>query len=78
MALPVKDMSPTQAQAEAVKRWGTTGAIRARPPSIRKGAPGRLAPYRCIVGNGGLGRSCSVMGQGDTWRDAFADARPVA
>jgi hypothetical protein len=75
----VKDMTDKQAQAEAIKRWGAAGAIRARPPSTGKtpGRGGALARYRCVVGNGHLGPSCSVQGQGDTWRAAFEDARPL-
>lgn len=75
----MKDMTQKQALAEAVRRWGPSGAIRFRPPQARKGHPGtgRLARYRCIVGNGGLGKLRSIEGQGDTWREAFADACPT-
>lgn len=75
----MKDMTRVQAQEEAMRRWGTSGAIRFRPAAVSKGRSGRgrLARYRCTVGNGGLGKSCSVEGQGDTWREAFADAHPT-
>ena len=76
----VKDMTDKQAQAEAEKRWGSRGAIRYRPAVVARpnGRPGRLARYAYTVGNGGLGKSCSIQGQGDTWRAAFADVRPIS
>ena len=76
----MKDMTEGQARAEALKRWGSGGAIRFRPPRIADGRSslGRLAPYRCCVGNGRLGRACTLIGHGDTWRAAFADVRPVS
>jgi len=75
----MKDMTEEQALAEAIRRWGASGAIRLRTHSSASGRVrrGRLARYRCVVGNGGLGRDCSIEGQGDTWREAFLDARPV-
>ncbi len=73
-------MTLEQAQAEALRRWGRGGAVRLRPtPAARNGKePGRLARYRCTVGNHGLGRACSIEGQGDTWRAAFADVHKIA
>jgi hypothetical protein len=75
----MKDMTEKQALAEAVRRWGASGAIRLRTNSSASGRVqhGRLARYRCMVGNGGLGTDCSVEGQGNTWREAFLDAGPV-
>ncbi len=75
----MKDMTEEQALAEAKKRWGASGAIRLRTDSSTSGRVhrGRLARYRCVVGNGGLGKDCSIEGQGDTWEEAFLDARPV-
>jgi hypothetical protein len=75
----MKDMTDDEARAEAVRRWGPGGAIRLsndiqRPGRVRRG---RLARYRCMVGNGNLGKGCSAMGQGDTWREAFLDVREV-
>jgi len=72
------DMTEEQALAEARRRWGDTGAVRVRPPAVTTrsgGVRGRLARYRFVVGNYDLGKRCSVQGQGDTWREAFADAR---
>lgn len=79
-ATSVKDMTEEQALAEAIRRWGARGAIRLRTHSSASGRVrrGRLARYRCVVGNGGLGKDCSIEGQGDTWREAFLDARPVS
>ncbi|MFT3838975.1 MAG: hypothetical protein QM723_18490 [Myxococcaceae bacterium] len=37
--------------------------------------PGRLAPYRYRVGCGVAGRPGSILGLGDSWLAAFADAR---
>ncbi len=76
----MRDMTDKQALAEAIRRWGPGGAIRRNRAD--SGAPGRvlrgrLARYRCVVGNGNLGKNCSIEGQGDTWREAFDDARPV-
>jgi hypothetical protein len=71
----MKDMTQQEAQAEALRRWGAGGVIEFRPPR-RRGVRGRLARYACKVGNGGPGGLHSVEGQGDTWREAFEDARP--
>jgi hypothetical protein len=75
----VKDMTQKQALAEAVRRWGAGGAVRFRATAARNGQKGRgrLARYRCTVGNGGLGKYRSIEGQGDTWREAFDDAGPA-
>jgi len=46
-------------------------------PSRRPGAlRGRLARYACKVGNGARSGMRAVEGQGNTWREAFEDARP--
>jgi hypothetical protein len=76
----MKAMSDKEALAEAVRRWGSTGAIRLRPDGVSKSknGRGRLARYRCTVGNGHLGKACSIEGQGDTWEEAFADAKPTS
>ena len=69
----MKDMTQKQALAEAIRRWGPSGTIRFRP-TRRDGSPrGRLARYCCTVGNGRNG-SFRSEGQGNTWREAFADA----
>lgn len=75
----MEDMTEVEARAEAVRRWGPTGAVRLWKETQRSGRVrrGRLARYRCMVGNGNLGKACSVVGQGDTWREAFLDAREV-
>ena len=75
----MKDMTKEQALAEAKMRWGAGGAIRLRthPSTSGRVQRGRLARYRCVVGNGGLGKDCSIEGQGNTWWEAFLDARPV-
>ncbi len=72
----MRDLTEAQAWAEARRRWGLAGAVRARPPAVttREGARGRLARYRFVVGNANLGKGCTVQGQGDTWRAAFDDA----
>jgi hypothetical protein len=71
----MKDMTQKQARAEAVRRWGPGATVEFRPPrSITH--RGRLARYCCTVANGDRGSSYSVEGQGDTWREAFADACP--
>jgi len=73
----MKDMTRKQALEEATKRWGETAAVRSFPRATRKTAgTSRLARYRCTVGDGYLGDRCSIEGQGDTWREAFEDARP--
>jgi hypothetical protein len=72
----MKDMTQRQAQAEAVRRWGASGTIRFRPPLVARSQRGRLARYSCTVSNGVEGSFYSIEGQGHTWREAFADARP--
>jgi hypothetical protein len=74
----VADLTKPQALTEAKRRWGGGGAVRLRPPSLytEGRGPGRLARYRYMVGNGGLGRGCTIMGQGNSWSEAFDDARP--
>jgi hypothetical protein len=72
----MKDMTRAQAQAEAFRRWGPSGTIRFRPAPESRIRRGRLARYSCIVGNGEAGAFSSVEGQGHTWLEAFADARP--
>jgi hypothetical protein len=72
----MKDMTQEQARVEALRRWGTGGTIEFRPPRRPREARGRLARYACKVSNGGVRGSRTVEGQGDTWREAFEDARP--
>ncbi len=72
----MKDMTETEAFAEARRRWGASGTIEFRPPRVTRAQRGRLARYACTVGNGADGGIRSVEGQGDTWRQAFEDARP--
>ena len=72
----VKDMTEQQALAEAVRRWGATGTIKFRPSRVAGGHRGRLARYCCTVGNGVSGSFYSIEGQGNSWREAFDDARP--
>lgn len=72
----MKDMTRAQAQAEAFRRWGPNGTIKFRPGSVSRIQRGRLARYTCIVGNGHADSFSSVEGQGHTWLEAFADARP--
>ena len=64
--ISMKDMTEKQALAEAVRRWGASGAIRLRTDSSASGRVlrGRLARYRCVVGNGGLGTDCSIERSG--------------
>jgi hypothetical protein len=71
----MKDMTLQQAQAEAVRRWGSTGTIKFRPSSAGLIQRGRLARYCCTVTNCEVRSAYSVEGQGNTWREAFADAR---
>jgi len=70
----MNDMTQKQAQAEAVRRWGAGGTVEFHPPNPLK-TRGRLARYTCVVSSG-IAFSPSTQGQGDTWRAAFADARP--
>jgi hypothetical protein len=72
----MKDMTQGQAQAEAIRRWGPQGTIEFHAPRADRGQRGRLARYPCKVGNGISGAYRSVEGQGETWVEAFADARP--
>jgi len=72
----MKDMTQKQAWAEAVRRWGPTATIEFRPPRTSGNRRGRLARYCCTVSNGDRGSFESVEGQGNTWVEAFADARP--
>ena len=72
----MKDMTQAQARAEAVRRWGARGSIEFRPSRVPRAQRGRLARYACKVGDGALGCGGSIEGQGDTWREAFDDARP--
>jgi hypothetical protein len=71
-------MTQQDAEHEAQRRWGPSGRARLRAPSLYKGrgGPGRLARYRYVVGNGKLGVNCSILGQGNSWVEAFEDARP--
>ena len=66
------DMTLEQARAEAVRRWGAGAMVEFRPARAPRSTRGRLARYRCTVGNGFR----SIEGQGETWIEAFADARP--
>jgi hypothetical protein len=68
-----KDMTQEQAQAEAIRRWGSSATAVYRPSRRADGGHGRLARYCCTVGNGRAG-GYPVEGQGNTWREAFADA----
>ena len=72
----MKDMTQTEALAEAIRRWGPSGTIKFRPPFPARKQRGRLARYCCIVGNGIAGSFYSIEGQGNSWREAFDDARP--
>jgi hypothetical protein len=71
----MRDMTNEQALAEARRRWGSSGKVRQLgSPSERPGTRGRLARYRFTVGNNDLGPSCTIKGQGDSWRAAFDDS----
>ena len=69
-------MTQTEAEKEATRRWGQSGWIWYRPNSHGKGGgrPGRLARYQYLVGSGQRSNPSSILGQGDTWREAFDDA----
>jgi hypothetical protein len=71
-------MTKDEALREALKRWGPGGLVRYRAPSPGRGRDrtGRLARYRYFVGNGRLGAACTILGQGNSWREAFDDAHP--
>jgi len=71
-----KDMTRAQAQAEAFRRWGPGATIKFLPAHEGRSRRGRLARYSCIVGNGSPGSFYAIEGQGNTWTEAFADARP--
>jgi hypothetical protein len=70
-------MTRGQAEAEAMRRWGDDGWVQFRHAigSSSRNLPGRLAPYRYRVGRGVAGRPGSIIGLGDSWLAAFADAR---
>lgn len=70
---PPEDMTQEEAQAEAVRRWGSSATAIYRPSRRSDGGHGRLARYCCTVGSG-RARGYPVEGQGNTWREAFADA----
>lgn len=72
------DLTEEQARTEARRRWGLSGTVRLLPLTRhqREGERGRLARYRYLVGNGRLGARCTILGQGDSWRQAFDDAKP--
>lgn len=72
-----KDMTLDQARAEAVRRWGAGGTAQFFAPRSPRSPRGRLARYPCVVRNGRGESICSMEGQGRTWTEAFADARPV-
>src|SRR5207245_9415654 len=72
----MKDMTQTEALAEAIRRWGPSGTIKFRPPLPARKQRGRLARYCCIAGNGIAGAFYSIEGQGNSWREAFDDSRP--
>ncbi len=71
-------MTQREAELEAKRRWGSSGAVRLRDETLYKGrsGPGRLARYRFVVGDGRLGPACTFIGQGNSWAEAFADVRP--
>jgi hypothetical protein len=71
----MKDMTQAEALAEAVRRWGASGTIEFLPSRVPRAHRGRLARYPCKVGDGASG-GWSVQGQGNTWQEAFDDARP--
>jgi hypothetical protein len=71
----MKDMTQKEARAEAIRRWGPSGTIAFRPPRSITNRRGRLARYCCTVSSGDASAFDSVEGQGNTWREAFADAR---
>ena len=73
--MKTRDMTDKEARAEALKRWGPTGTVTFRPPRTSTSSRGRLARYCYIVGNGDVRTLYSVEGQGNTWREAFEDAR---
>jgi len=68
-------MTHKEAQAEAIRRWGE-GATATYRPGTKGKSRGRLARYKCVVSSGQRGSLPTTEGQGDTWQEAFADARP--
>lgn len=66
-------MTLEEAREEAVRRWGITAVVEFRPARSPQSRRGRLARYRCTVGNRDAYHS--IEGQGETWIEAFADAR---
>ena len=72
------DLTLDEALAEARRRWGPAGRVLLRAAALYKGrsGPGRLARYRYLVGDGKLGPGCTMLGQGNSWREAFDDVRP--
>ena len=73
----MKDMTQKAALAEAFRLWGTCGTIQFRPSRRNRTQRGRLARYCCVVSNGHGGPLYPVVGQGNTWREAFADAATI-
>ena len=71
----MRDMTRVEAQAEAIRRWGPGGTIRSVSSHASRIERGRLARYCCVVGNGLAGTLDSIEGQGNSWREAFDDAR---
>lgn len=69
----MKDMTQKEALAEAIRRWGENATIEYR--HSLKGKRGKLARYPCIVHSGQVRSFTAVEGQGNTWREAFDDAR---
>jgi len=72
----MKDMTQTEALAEAIRRWGPSGTIKFRPPLPARQHRGRLARYCRTVGDRLAGYVSSTDGQGNAWREAVDDARP--
>src|SRR3954464_4214998 len=68
------NMTHKEAQAEAIRRWGEGGTATFRPGA--KGKHGRRTRYKCVVSSGEGGDFPAREGQGDTWQEAFPDARP--
>ena len=62
-------MTPKQAQAEAVRRWGKNGAVE----SVNLKTPEGLRP-RMSVGFVSMGMFFEVRGQGANFEEAFAQA----
>lgn len=62
-------MNGTEAQAEALARWGPT----ARAVVVR--APGKTNAY--VVGVKGVGKKFVTLGSGSNWKAAFASAEEL-